>query len=302
MRRVPAAAWLAWRHNRTAFLGLCLFVILLAPFLAATTARRFFTADRYMYLPIIGLHLAVAAALVQAVDALGRRMTRPAGTAALGLPIVACLAAWMAIGWQYAPFWSNTARQARRAAQVYPDDPDVWAELARADVFSKLPDAALTVVTMARQRWPDNPRLALQAGEAYRLKGKLHQAEAELRIAAERMPQHSRARYYYALTLTDLGKTQQARSIYEEILRDQPDFLPAVTALARNYLAQGQMDEAALIFERAVSINPFHRDSLFELAWVMIQRKDWDRASEYLRRILNSAPTISRRCSTSGPF
>jgi tetratricopeptide (TPR) repeat protein len=284
------AMWLAWRHNRTAFLGLCLFVVLLAPFLAATTARRFFTADRYMYLPIFGLHLAVAVALVQVSDALGKRLTRPVGASVVGIPIMASLAAWMAVGWQYAPSWSNTIRQARRAVQIYPDDPDVWAELARADVFSKRPDAALTVVTMARQRWPDNPRLALQAGEAYRLKGKLTLAEAELRMAAEGMPRHVRARYYYALTLNELGKTQEAQSIYEQILSDQADFLPAVTALGRCYLAKGQLDEAASAFERAIAINPYHRDSLFELAWLMIQKKDWDRASAYLRQILESSP------------
>jgi len=175
------AVWLAWRHNRTCFLGLCLFAILLAPFLAATTARRFLTADRYMYLPIFGLHLAVTAALMQVTDYLRKRLPRPAVFVA-GAPILAVLVAWMLTGWRYAPVWSDTVAQARRAVEVYPDDPAVWAELARANVSSRQPDAALAVVNTARERWPDYPRLALEAGEAHRLKGEMKQAEVELNI------------------------------------------------------------------------------------------------------------------------
>jgi protein O-mannosyl-transferase len=283
------AAWLAWRHNRTSFLGLCLFVILLAPFLAATTARRFLTADRYMYLPIFGLHLAVGAALMQVMDALRKRFARPA-VAVVGVPIAAGLVVWMLIGWRSAPVWSDTVAQARRAVEVYPTDPDVWAELARAAVSAKKPDEALAVVGTARKSWPDNPRLALQAGEAYRLRGEMKEAEAELRAAAEKMPNHARAQYYYALTLNDLGKTEDARAIYRNMLGKQADFLPAVTALAQSYLATGQFDQATETFERALAINPYHRDSLFELAWLMVQRKDWERAGECLRRILDFAP------------
>lgn len=281
----------AWRFNRVSLLGLGLFAILLGPFLAATVARRFLTADRYMYLPILGLHLAAAAVVVQAGQALARRVPKTLAAGLVGVPCLALPAAWTWASWQYAPSWSNTVAQAQRAVQVYPDDADAWSELARAHVFSKQPDDALRVIGQARHRWRDNPRLALQAGEAYRLKGELDRAEAELRCAAEEMPNHAQAQYAYALTLDDLGKSEEARAGYIRILRQHGQFLPAATALARHYLAAGQLDAAAGFLEQALAINPYHRDSLLDLGGVMMRRQQWDRAGEMFRRILDIDPT-----------
>ncbi len=68
-------AVLAWarRRHRVAFVGLLTFAVLLAPMLAATTARRALTADRYMYLPILGLHVALASCLLSLRSLRGSR-------------------------------------------------------------------------------------------------------------------------------------------------------------------------------------------------------------------------------------
>jgi len=237
-----AAGCLAWRHNRTSFLGLCLFVVLLSPFLAATTARRILAADRYMYLPIFGLHLAVAAALVQVADAIRKRLGAPASLVGIGAPCLALVTAWTVSAWGLAPAWASSIDRAHRVAEVYPDDASVWAALARTHVFEGQPDSALDVVASARERWPDNARLALWAGEAYRLKKDWPRAEAELRRAVEKMPDYPRALYAYALTLADLGRENEARAFYHRILEKWEGFLPAATALARSYRTSGDWD------------------------------------------------------------
>ena len=53
--------------------GLGAFLLLLSPFLAAALARRLFVADRYMYLPMIGLHLVVASCVVWIVEQIAGR-------------------------------------------------------------------------------------------------------------------------------------------------------------------------------------------------------------------------------------
>src|SRR5262249_6073159 len=89
------------RRCRPGFVGIGLFALLLAPFLAAMTARTFLTADRYMYLPIIGLHLAVAAWAVRTFDAMRNRISFFGG--GLGVLVVSVLLAmWTAAGWDVA--------------------------------------------------------------------------------------------------------------------------------------------------------------------------------------------------------
>ncbi|MFH1419339.1 MAG: tetratricopeptide repeat protein [Planctomycetota bacterium] len=285
-----AVGCLAWRHSRTSFLGLCLFVVLLSPFLAATTARRILAADRYMYLPIFGLHLAVSAVLVQVAEAIRKRLGSTASLVGVGAPCLALVTAWTVSAWSLAPAWAGSIDRARRIAEVYPDDANVWAALARTHVFEGQPDSALDVVASARERWPDNARLALWAGEAYRLKKDWPRAEAELRDAVEKMPDYPRALYGYALTLADLGREDEARTFYHRILERWEDFLPAATALARSYRAGGDADRAVAWFERAIVINPFHRDAHFELAMLYVQQREWARARELLASVLEMSP------------
>ncbi len=290
------AFWLAWRRNRTAFLGLCLFAILIAPFLAATTARRMLTADRYMYLPIFGLHLAVAAWVAEAAAALRASPGRGRGSVIVGAAWVAVLAAWMLNAWSLAPSWSDSLAQARRVVEVYPDSPDAWAELARANMRMKQPKEALEVIAKARRRWPDEPRLALQAGLAFQAEGLLDEAEKELRRAVAGMPRQANARYSHAVILKALNRTAEAREELTSLAKEQPGFLPASLVLARLLREGGELDEAALLYERVIQINPYNRDGLFESALIDLQRQQWEAARRRLEVIVgidaNDQPAV----------
>ncbi|MFQ5467925.1 MAG: tetratricopeptide repeat protein, partial [Kiloniellaceae bacterium] len=284
---------LARRRGRMSFIGLVLFVILMAPFLAASGARRLLAGDRYMYLPMFGLHLAAAAAIVQVLDHLRQRWSGRSSGWLVGLPVAAALSVWMMVAWGLAPTWADTVSRDRRVLEVYPDDVLAHSELARAYVFERRPDEALAVVARARLRWPDHPRLAGQAGEAYRLQHDWPRAEAELRRAIAGMPHHLRTQYDSALTLEALGRAAEARQRYRRILEESDTFLPAAAALARSLAEAGAVEEAAVWFEKALRINPFDRESLFELALLRIGRREWPDAQRLLRRILSLDPADS---------
>lgn len=281
----------ARRFSRTAYVALVLFAILLAPFLVASLSRRMLAADRYMYLPMVGLHLAAAAAIVQVSDWLRRRRSAVIARGGMAVAATALLATWFWIGRGLAPTWADTISRDRRVLAVYPDDVLAHCELARAYLFEQAPDLALEIVEQARVRWPEHPRLAALAGEAYWLKGDWDRAEAELSLAAARMPRHVRTVYTHALTLDKLERREEARGLYRRILDQNAGFLPAATALARSYTAAGEIDAAMGAWEAALKINPFHRDSLYELAVLKIRRKDIRAADRLLRRLLELDPT-----------
>ncbi|MCG8403875.1 MAG: tetratricopeptide repeat protein [Phycisphaerales bacterium] len=280
---------MAWRYSRMAFIGLVLFAILAAPFLATGIARRLLAADRYMYLPLLGLNLAFAAILVQMSDWLARRSSYASSRALMLAPIV-MMGTWLWISWNLAPVWSDTLHFSRRIVEVYPDEVTAHNELARAYLFEKQPDRALQVVADARKRWPANPRLAAQAGEAYRMKKDWRRAEEELRKAATQMPGHLRTQYHYALTIEKLGRRAEARKRYLQILEEHDGHLQAMTALARSYVSTGEIDQAVVTYEKVLRINAFHRSGLFELALLQIRRQSWPNAERLLREILKLNP------------
>ncbi|MEK6643926.1 MAG: hypothetical protein AABZ08_08455 [Planctomycetota bacterium] len=272
------------RRSPTAFLGLGLFALLLVPFLAAGTTRRILAADRYMYLPMIGLHLAVAALVVQSIDALKRKGSAIIARAMVGLPVAATLAACFWWSRQLCETWVDSVRRDERVVFVHPNEPDTHAQLAKAHLFQRDPDAALRVISEARARLGDTGRLAATAGEALRLKKDYVAAERELRIAVEKLPEHTRINFLYALTLEDLSRYDDARTRYEKLVSVSPDFLPALTALARCHRRDGHTNDAAKMYERALVVNENNVESLRSLAGILMESKQDDRAMQLLER------------------
>lgn len=295
---VGAAEWaallalmiLSRRRCPAAFIGIGLFALLLSPFLAAMTARTFLTADRYMYLPIMGLHLAVAGWAVKAWDALRARSTSLLPGAAFACAGLAVLAAWMSQGWRVAAVFRDTMSQALRAVTLYPDDVRAWVELSHRYIKNDEPFAALHVVNEQRRRWPDEPGFAATAGEALWSLKEYRAAIIELDKAIVGRPFEHRLRYYRALCLAALGRTLEARAAWLNILEEKNQFLPAATALARSYRDEGDRSEAMRWFDAALSMNPHHRDALFELALLHIDAGDWPAAEALLQRILDLDP------------
>ncbi|HKQ47328.1 MAG TPA: tetratricopeptide repeat protein [Phycisphaerae bacterium] len=281
---------LTWRRQRTICLGLVLFLILIAPFLAASVARRFLAADRYMYLPIVGLHLAVASAAIAVFDALRRRLGPVTAALPTMIPATACLIAWFIVGWRLGPTWSTNVTRNQRALDVYGDNVLAHVELAKAYVIEKLPDEALITIAKARTRWPDHPRLAGVAGEAHRLKKQWSAAAGELSRAAAGLPHHLWTLYYLARTYDDMGEAARARALYTDILDQHASYFPALVALARNHEKSGNIPAAIEAYERAITINPHDRDALLSLAVLRIRQKDWPDAEWSLQSILRLDP------------
>lgn len=269
-------------------LGIMLFAILLAPLLAAGVARKFLAADRYMYLPIVGLHLALAAAAVAALDWIAARSSRLRGDLLVGMPTMLILAAWMSCSWHLAPTWASTVARDTRVTDVYPDSELAHAELAKAYNFEGDPDAALHAVEQARRSWPDSAPLAAAAGDAYRLKGDYENARRELEVAVERMPDHLLTRYRLGQVFKQLGERESARASFEHVLDLNADYFPALVAIAQMDESGGWRESAIKHYQRALAVNPHARDCRFNLSMLLVDDGKMDEATAGFETILES--------------
>ncbi len=276
-------AWILRRRNPAAFLGMVFFAITILPFLAAGTTRRFLAADRYMYLPMMGLHWAVAAIAVRAIDSIRVSMSQTAARVMVGGPLAAALFAGFLWSQRLSETWADSVRRDERVMAVNPTEPDAHVQLAKAHLFQRDPDAALHVIASARATMSENGRLAAAAGEAYRLKKEFESAERELRVAVEKLPEHTRTSFLYALTFEDLGRYAEASARYQKLIEVSPDYLPALTALARCHRRDGRGQEATILYERGLTINENNVECLRGLAGILMEARQDDRALKLLQ-------------------
>ncbi|MBX3394744.1 MAG: tetratricopeptide repeat protein [Phycisphaerae bacterium] len=279
------AALLLRKRLPTGYIGIVLFVLLLAPFMAAPAARRFAAADRYMYLPIFGLHLALAAALVRASDWLNRRFTPSMPHRFLVLPMLVILLPWILRCWSQSQFWKDTVSRDARVLAMYPDEPLAHYEYAKALNFDDRPNDAMRVLTDALGRWPNNPRLLAQLGEAYRQAGDWRSAEQALRQALKGMPRHSTTLYHLALVLDQLQRRAEAIDILTTLIQSRPGFLPALTTLGRWRIEAGDTTAGVEALEDALRVNPNSRTAHFELARHFMSQSRWQEAIDHLKCI-----------------
>jgi len=283
-------AWSMRRRMPIATAGLWMFVLVLAPFLAAGLTRRLFVADRYMYMPMLGLHLFVVVLLGKLVTQVTGRDAVTTRRVLTALPILLLCGFWLKTAYALAPTWQSPVHFARRIVETHPNSVMAVNELARAYLHEQRPQDALTVIENAREGWPNEPRLAAQTGRAHALIGELNEAKTELANAVESMPQQAAVRYEFALVLDRLGDSVAAIYELQTILESHPSFLPAYRALALIHRAQGNRTAEANMLQQALKQNRFHRDNLFDLANIYLSQGDVSAAEPLLRRILRLHP------------
>jgi tetratricopeptide (TPR) repeat protein len=283
-------AWWSRRRLPLVTTGLVLFVLLLLPFLAATGSRWLLAADRYMYLPSLGMHLAVATGVVAALDRIAHRQGRLAARIAVGSVVTAALVGMLLMDHRLAATWTDAVARDKRVVDVWPDSPAARAELVKANLFEGRPVDAWEVAEAARIRWPDDARLTSAGGRALRRLGRHSEALELLREAVARMPDHLRTQYDLAAALHEAGDIEAARQTYLRITERHSGYAPAWIMLARSYESTGDAQAAADAYEKAIDANPHDTSSRMALAVIYIGESRWKDAINELEDLLQVEP------------
>jgi tetratricopeptide (TPR) repeat protein len=286
----PAAValLLLWRRrDRWLLAGAALFVLGLAPVLGLV---RFdfqlisTTADHYLYLPMAGVALALAAV----ADRLSRRTPAGQGFTVAAVVVLLALAvrsavqtthwhdtvalfqhnldvnpnSWVSHNSLAAAYveQGNTAHaidHARRAADLRQDDARVWGTLASALAMNNQLAEARDAYRKALELEPNNARLHAALAGLLAQQNQLDPAMAHARRAIELDPSDAQARLNYGTMLAQSGKVDEGIEQLREATRLAPGQLPQAHAnLGLLYLSRGTRDEAIAEFRSALAIDP----------------------------------------------
>ena len=132
--------------------------------------------------------------------------------------------------------------------------------------------------------------LYLRIGETYRRKGDLESAVANLRKAAEALPDNNVAAATLALVLDGAGKTEEAKAQYLAVLQRDPNNVVGMNNLAYLLSEQGDVEEALSLALRAKEIMPDLDEVADTVGWIYLKKKNTDQAVRAFEALVRKTP------------
>ncbi|MCO6438338.1 MAG: tetratricopeptide repeat protein [Phycisphaerae bacterium] len=261
------ATWCVWKL-RPAALGFAWFLAAIAATLQVVPTRNALAADRYMYLPIVGLVWVVGVVLLALYCRAAKRVQSAVlriGVAVAGGIIVA---ASIAQSWHVASFYDNPVVKSRRIADLFPDAQHVWERAAWA--LYNVGNYQEAIDLARRELRHEDPRVRSEAHEAVGAAliklGRFDEALSELgkglELASDRGGPHYRLGWAYE----EMGCIDEAIPYYEKAVEIAPLKNPWIVRLASLYRDRGRPADARRLYEQALRNNPYEVPAILGLA------------------------------------
>ena len=252
---VAITALAVWRLRRQPYLavGWLWFLGMLVPVIGFLQVGRQAMADRYTYLPSIGLFVILAWG---AREILGpdRRRWRQITLAAGALAVVAALSV---TAHAQVLTWKDSLALFSHALKATENN-----YLAHLNVALALShqegrrEEALHHFHEALRLHPNLAESHAALGTAYRRWGQNAEALPHLRRAVQLKPERHRLRFWLAINLEEMGRKEEAKLQLRKALELNPRFTDAHFRLGVLLQEEGKMDEAREHYEQALELDP----------------------------------------------
>ena len=210
----------------------------LVPVIGLVQAGSQSRADRYTYIPMVGISIVLAWG---AAEAVGRWRW---GRRALAAAMVAVCSAWAVVAWFNVEHWRNSISLFRHAIDVTTDNYVAYNNLAVAlRQAGELDEAVSSFESVLRIR-PQDAQARDNLGEALMAVGRVDEAVPHLEEAIRLQPGFAKARIDLASALIRSGRAAQAEAQYRAALQLRPASVEAHYGLGGVLAQQGRLQEA----------------------------------------------------------
>jgi protein O-mannosyl-transferase len=259
------------------FTGWFWYLVMLVPVIGIVQVGEQGHADRYTYLPLVGLFL-LAVWLI--ADMLGARRPRSQFAIAIAVVIVAVLA-WMAF--VQTSYWRNSDTLWTHTLAVTSDNDVAHNNLGYLCVDRDELDKAISHFETALRirsgkRDPHydvgSAFMQMNLGNALARKGQSDQAIAHYDEAIALQPYYADAFYNRGSVFFEKGRVDEAIADWEWTLQLQPSDANAHTSLGNALLQKGSPKEALSHYEQALTLAPEDPHCRNNMAWVLATSAD----------------------------
>jgi Flp pilus assembly protein TadD len=274
------SAAIVFRSQRPYLLtGWFWYLVMLVPVIGLVQVGEQGRADRYTYLPHVGLFVVVVwftgdVALVR------RSRLRLAITTAVALLIILALT-WTAF--RQTSYWRNSETLWTHALAVTSDNDVAHNNLGYLCIDRDELDKAISHFERA-SRIRSGKRdvhydlgsafVQMNLGDALARRGRSDEAMVHYEEAIRLQPYYADAYYNRGNVLFTMGRTDEAIADWQTTLEIQPNDADAHTGLGNALLRKGSLKEAIAHYEKALAIAPEDPHSRNNIAWVLATGSD----------------------------
>ncbi len=241
--------WVGLRRRYVLF-GWLWYVGTLVPVIGVVQVGVQSMADRYTYVPYIGLFIIIAWSVREVI------LRRPGLKFVTAVSAAAVLSAMSVCTAMQIKYWRNSSTLFERTIDV------------------------------TKENWLMHNNYANILKES----GEYEKAVEHFRVALEVKPNNAEVHNNLAGALGKLGRTDKEIEHYRKALELKPDFAVAHYNLATVFLLQGRMDEAIAEYKRSVKFQPDYVEALSQLGFVLSERGDLEEAAGYYKKALAIEP------------
>jgi hypothetical protein len=276
-----AAVFFLAGYKRKVIFGNAFFLIGILPVLQFVPIGETIVADRYMYLPVIGIFYLVAVGLAGLGQGAGKYKQ---AIRIVAFTFLICIMGLLVVlTRQRCRVWKDSLTLWNDVLEKYPNA--IMAYNNRGIAFSSKKEYAQAAAdfkhVLGFVSESDRRTVYLQLIGLYRAMGKDKEAVEAYNKIREIDARLFRQYYESADKYREAGKYNQAIALYGQVLELSPDNLALYNELGVAYIYAGRFKEAIALFNKALAINPNLAAVHNNLALVYFYEKEYASASRH---------------------
>ena len=282
-----AVSFLALRLRRRApylTTGWLWFLGTLVPVLGFVQVGQQSMADRYTYIPTLGILVALVWGVHQCV---ARRvgLVRPVALIAGG-----AIALCVILTRQQTAHWKNTELLARHALAATGENFAAYNLLGAALIRQNQYDEAVDQFRKALKLQPNSADAHGNLAVALQRHGRRDEAIEHYQLALHLRPRYPQAHYNFATALEEAGRLTEAMDHYSRTLSERPNFVDARFNLGSVLLRLERYDEAIVQFQQVLQLDPNSPDTLNNLGVAFDRKGRLDEALRCYQKVVGLKP------------
>ncbi len=238
------------KKNPYIFTGWFWFLGTLVPVIGLVQVGSQAMADRYTYIPLLGIFLWMAWGWQDFVSR--RRFSHQITAFIAGLVIVLC----MALTWRQAGFWKNSIPLFEHALEVTSGNFIAHYNLANVLAKQGRTEEAVLHYHQTISINPDFADAYINLGNVYQMQGQTGEALSQYLQAVKRIPENAGLHYNLGLVYEKQGEIEKAIAHFQKAVVLKPDYEAAYFKLGLALFQKNDFDGAAKNFKAVLHLNP----------------------------------------------
>jgi Tfp pilus assembly protein PilF len=247
------------RNNKYLLTGWLWFMGTLVPVIGLVQVGSQSHADRYTYVPIIGLFIMIAWGLPNFLVKWRYKKI------VLGITSIAIVLVFSVCSFFQTRYWRNSIILFERAIRVTKNNSQMHYNLGTFLTRHDRLDEAINQFRKAIQIKPNYPKAHFNLANALKEQSKLGEAIHHYQLLLLVEPDNAEAHNNLAIVLKLRGKIDEAIHHYHLALKVKPDYAKAYNNLGSALLTQGKVQDAIDCFKKALQIEPDYPAALRNL-------------------------------------